>query len=255
MATAAEALDASIEGSLNILRQAEKAGVRHFAFVSSIVSVTNLQGPNRPLTDQDWNPSTREQALDGTHDPFFIYAVEKTLAEHAVWDFADKHPHIEVTTVNPPFFFGPFAPGYRNPTASISALSTNSMIYNFIRPEGGIPPHPSHIDVRDVARGLVAALRSPPTSQVGRKRILMSGEWFSPKDAVDYIAEVRPELKGRLSEQAKAAGPVPKSTFNDGRAEEVLGLEFSSWKKTVIDAVDDLLRLEKEWEAKGLVPA
>ena len=46
----------------------------------------------------DWSPVTREEALDGTRDPFYIYAVEKTLAERALWDFADKHPHIDVTT-------------------------------------------------------------------------------------------------------------------------------------------------------------
>ena len=31
-------LQVAVEGSLNIFRQAEKAGIRHFAFVSSIVT-------------------------------------------------------------------------------------------------------------------------------------------------------------------------------------------------------------------------
>ena len=46
----------------------------------------------------DWSPVTREEALDGTKDSFYIYVAEKTLAERALWDFADKHPHIDVTT-------------------------------------------------------------------------------------------------------------------------------------------------------------
>ncbi|KAJ3479149.1 hypothetical protein NLI96_g9264 [Meripilus lineatus] len=269
--SAAESLDSAIEGSLNILRQAEKVGIRRFAFVSSIVAVNPLRGGGG-WTDQgefdifvmmvtifmlstlDWSPVTREEALDGTKDNLYIYVAEKTLAERAVWDFAEKHPHIEVTTVNPPFFFGPFSPAYTNPDAKISALSTNSMVYELIRPEGAVPIHPSYIDVRDVALALVSALKSPPHSQVGRKRILMSGDWFSPKEAVEYIAEVRPELKDRVSTNALNSGPVGTRNIDNTRLKEVLGLVPRPWKETILDAVDSLIGLEKEWKSKGLVP-
>lgn len=33
--------------------------------------------------------------------PVAIYAAEKTLAEKAVWEFADSHPHVEMTTGTP----------------------------------------------------------------------------------------------------------------------------------------------------------
>ena len=93
--------------------------------------------------------------------------------------------------------YGPFAPGYRNPTASISALSTNGFIYGGILSPQGYPPPTDlligrWIDVRDAARAAVLALTSPPQSAVGRKRILISGEWFSFGDAAEYIASVRP---------------------------------------------------------------
>ena len=38
----ADSLDAAIEGGLNLLRQAEKAGITRFAFVSSIAAVNPL---------------------------------------------------------------------------------------------------------------------------------------------------------------------------------------------------------------------
>lgn len=41
---------------------------------------------------------TREEAVAGTGEPFLAYAAFKTFVERAVWDFADKHPHIDVTT-------------------------------------------------------------------------------------------------------------------------------------------------------------
>lgn len=45
----------------------------------------------------EWNPATKDEALDGEHDPFFVYCTSKKLAEEEVWKFADVHPEIEVT--------------------------------------------------------------------------------------------------------------------------------------------------------------
>lgn len=154
--------------------------------------------------------------------------------------------------MNPPFFFGPFAPSYRNDNASRAALSTNSFLYSFLDPNGTAPPYPSSVDVRDVAKALVLGLKAPPASQVGRKRILLSGEWFSAKDAVELIASARPELRNRLAKAVFNAPPVPKCTLDLSRAKEVLGLEFTDWKDTVLAAVDDLVKLEAQWKAKGV---
>ncbi|KAI0072519.1 hypothetical protein K474DRAFT_1667763 [Panus rudis PR-1116 ss-1] len=107
-----------------------------------------------------------------------------------------------IATVNPPYFYGPFAPEYRNDEATISGLSTNGYLYQLINPTGPAPPVAANIDVRDVAKALVAALKAPTTSQVGRKRIPLSGEWFSGKEAIEYLAKVRPQLKDRLSKVA-----------------------------------------------------
>ncbi len=203
-----------------------------------------------------------------------MYAAEKTLAERAIWEFAEKHPHIEVASggclrdsqkesrffdercfvVNPPFFLGPFAPRFTIPDGSISALSTNFIVYDFLRPDGPPPPHGSWIDVRDVARATVLALKAPPTSEVGRKRFLMSGEeWLNAKDVVDYIAEVRPELKDRLSREAQAApSGSMKNLMDNSRVKEVLGLVLTPWKTTIIEAVDDLIAIDKDWKSRGV---
>ena len=45
----------------------------------------------------DWVDTSREKAL-ASGDPAFVYVSEKTLAEQAVWDFAEKHPNIDVTS-------------------------------------------------------------------------------------------------------------------------------------------------------------
>lgn len=205
-------------------------------------------------------------------DPLMVYQTAKTLAERAAWDFVEQHPHVEFTSsqlvlflclatisdlpssVNPPILYGPLAPGYRNPDAKISALSSNSFLYDLLRRDGPAPISPAYLDVRDAARALVNALDSAPTAEVGPKRIVLSGEWFSAKDAVEYIAQSRPELADRLSDAAKSAPPAPPTPVDNTRAKEILKLEITDWKVSVIDGVDDLLKLEAEWKAKGLTP-
>jgi len=44
----------------------------------------------------DWYPATRESVPKGT--PMAAYRSAKTLAEQALWEFADAHPHLDVTT-------------------------------------------------------------------------------------------------------------------------------------------------------------
>ena len=44
---------------------------------------------------------------------------------------------------------------------------------------------------------------------------------------------------------------MPESNFDTSRVKEVLGFEFTDWHKTVDDAVDSLLALEKDWLSQG----
>ncbi|KAI0074398.1 NAD(P)-binding protein [Panus rudis PR-1116 ss-1] len=71
--SATEALEVAIEGSLNMIRQAERAGVKNFAYVSSAVALNFGDAP--PLTDQSWRPVTKEEALKKT-DKWDIYVAE-----------------------------------------------------------------------------------------------------------------------------------------------------------------------------------
>ncbi|TCD63894.1 hypothetical protein EIP91_004803 [Steccherinum ochraceum] len=262
-ASAEEAFTVAVEGSLNILRQAEKAGVKHFSFASSIVAVSTgfLAGDFNKINEDQWCEVDKEGILNNKNtDPVTIYIAEKVLSELAVWEFADRHPHIEVTAVNPPYFYGPFAPGYKayvgNSTISNSIFSTMVHLYSLITPKDDFnSPVPYFVDVRDVARALVAgALTSPPTSQVGRKRILLSGEWVQPAEIVELVETTRPALKGRLNEEFKKNPGGLKQIVDNKRLGEVLGLRVTPWKKTFLDGIDDLLRVEEEWKKAGLTP-
>ena len=44
-----------------------------------------------------WNLTTRETVLNPATEAFVAYGGYKTLAEQALWDFADAHPHMNIT--------------------------------------------------------------------------------------------------------------------------------------------------------------
>ena len=45
-----------------------------------------------------WASVTKEQAVAPDANPFVTYIGEKKYAELAVWEFADKHPHVDITS-------------------------------------------------------------------------------------------------------------------------------------------------------------
>lgn len=111
------------------------------------------------------------------------------------------------------------------------------------------------MDVRDLARAHVAALNSPSASVIGRKRLIVASPYdFNYKDAIEYIAEQRPELKARLISDTSKAPEHANAPWDLSRLEEVTGVKsesFKTWHETILDTVDALLALEKEWVKKG----
>lgn len=130
------------------------------------------------------------------------------------------------------------------------------LIYWFCNPDGPtlVGSHP--VDCRDVAKAVVASLTAPPTSQVGRKWTLVNGHWFNGRNAVEIIARHRRELKPRLSRHALAEEPPGEHYPADrSRAREVLGIaEYIAWEETVFGPLDSVVKLQDEWNAKGLIP-
>ncbi|KAF8160639.1 hypothetical protein B0H34DRAFT_795528 [Crassisporium funariophilum] len=248
-------LNSAIQGSLNVLRQAEKAGVEKFVVTSSTATVfgdPSLKGVT--LRAEHWNPMTKEQALSGGSPA--AYAAAKKFAELAVWEWAEAHPHVDVTTIIPPFLYGPAAPmSLPIPTPDFNAISTNLMIYNLITPTGVFPPRPAYVDFRDAARAHVGALQSRPSLPKERKRVLFASPYgFVFKDALGMIARGRPEVKDRLIQ-----APAPEFSFDRydidfERVEEITGVkkgDFHTLEETLLGVIDDILKLEKEWKRNG----
>jgi len=248
---AAELVKGAVDGLLNVTRQAEKAGIKKIIITSTLLTAAT---PTMSFTDQDWYPVTKEAALGGAG--FDAYHAAKTLAEKELWSFADAHPHIEITTLNPPYLYGPFAEGFTVSSGDYYALSTDLYIYKFLTPEGTFPTYPLYIDVRDAAKAHLLALSSPPTSKVGRKRVIMSSvHEVDFAEIIELIKTKRPELKDRITKTAPPQFPFKRLPFNVKRLEEVTGMkesDFTPLEDTILGTVDSLIVVEKQWKAAGV---
>jgi nucleoside-diphosphate-sugar epimerase len=196
---------------------------------------------------------TREDALKPSATGFEVYCVSKGLSDLTVRNFIKEHPNsIDITSIHPSYIYGPHGHGqvYNSP-----ASGTNRFVYTLIdgepgRPVSGYDPAlrgpPLNVDVRDVARAHVLALKLPPSETP--KRFILSTSTFTWIEAVELLAEKRPELKDRLPKitgNEPSLGPV--ATLDTSKTESVLGMKnYVKWQDTVLDTIEDLLRAEKE---------
>lgn len=158
--------------------------------------------------------------------------------------------------MSPTYFFGPFAPGHRTPFEgeefSTNNISTMAFFWQLLIPDGNLPGW-IWIDVRDVAKIHVDALFAPPTAKVGRKRFLVSGEYHHPREVADLIIKERPAFAHRINKHVDEAPNMGQVVFNE-RVNELLGptgFKLVPWKRTMVDAVDQIAELEKFWAEKG----
>ncbi|THH12756.1 hypothetical protein EW146_g7395 [Bondarzewia mesenterica] len=247
------ALTSALEGTMNVLKQAMEHKVNKVVLTATWAATITPGDRTKvwsggKFTENDWGRVTREQILDGTHDSLWVYVATKIMAEQAAWRFAEEHRELDLASINPPFVYGPFVKGLAVPGKT--GLGSNGLLYQLIAGEKGRPLpvqlSPYFCDVRDVATAHVLALSVPPAQDVQSKRFLISGGHILWKDAVQFLANERPDLADRLpSLENTPPLPGPLSSIDTSRAKAVLGLaQYIGWEETVTDSFYDLLSAE-----------
>ena len=134
-----EIMRPAVEGTENVLRAAAAEGVERVVQTSTTGAIGFSHSPEIVLNETHWND-----------DPQMTYFVAKTKSERLAWQIADELD-IDMVTVNPTGILGQY--DYRiTPSTSLvrGFLEGSSMSV-----QGGV----NIVDVRDVARGHLLALR------------------------------------------------------------------------------------------------
>ncbi|KAK7443201.1 hypothetical protein VKT23_015798 [Stygiomarasmius scandens] len=263
-------LQVAIEGSLNIIRQAHKAGIKKFVFTSSLGAAWHDSlGPI--ITGDDWNSITAEEAQSA--DVMTQYTAAETLSEKAVWEYSEQHPEIDVVTsmllaVFPVFILNVcqysllssmvrFLDGQVRPDSpDYAALSTNIYIYNLLTKHGVFPPHPRHVDVRDLALLHIRALETSFTGAHRKRLVIGAPDALDLEEVLHLIQKRWPKLAERLNES-----PLPdydeevtQIGFDYNSTKQITGFrrtDFRSASESVTDTVASLLALEHSWSLGG----
>ncbi|GLA08381.1 hypothetical protein AnigIFM60653_009912 [Aspergillus niger] len=144
--------------------------------------------------------ATAEQAI-ARNDTVLGYNVSNTRAEAAAWQFTEKaKPGFDLTGINPDIITGPMIHPIHGPK---SINETNHFaIASFIdgthkRIEGVTFLFYHFVDVRDVARSHVDALKYPAAAN---QRVLLIAGLISPQLVVNTIRQNFPSLEDRVPE-------------------------------------------------------
>ncbi|KAF8908384.1 hypothetical protein CPB85DRAFT_1254037 [Mucidula mucida] len=218
----------ALKGTLKVMKAAHKAGVTRIVLTASIAGVDDpTKGGfirDYTYTATDWNPLTYEMALSGNLPGLGTYAVSKTLAEKAAWDFVKAHPEIKLTAIN----------------HVVLVISGTTEV-----PKTGVP---LFVDVRDAARAHVLALKN---DAVIGQRVLLNGGSYTFYQIVKLLQQKRPELASRLpSLEGVEDEPGPFARVDTAIAEKTLGMQFLSFEESFLDTIDSLVAIENADKAR-----
>lgn len=193
----------TVEGTLNLLRAIKRYAndsVKNVIYTSSLSACWNLdkvEDKSLVIDESTWNSYEWEDINDDNR--YLAYSVAKKKAEKAAWDFLENEkPFFKLTTIVPPFVFGPQRFDWK---AKENVLSGSAEIILSLLSSGSTlqdlhdAPISLAVDVRDLAVYHVLPLTNPTLEQ---KRLLTIAGKFSGQRVLNVINENFTELKGKV---------------------------------------------------------
>jgi len=179
---APEMTAANVTGTANVIDAVVAAGVRRLVHTSSVVAV-GLSVDGRPCDETaHWNFEA-----EGLND---AYAITKRRAEEVVHA---ANARVDAVIVNPTYMFGP----------RDARPSSGRLIVDVVRGRvpGWTPGYNNFVDVRDVARGMIAAWQRGARGE----RYILAGHDMTYGDVMRRIAAVAGTRPPRLRVPRPAA--------------------------------------------------
>jgi dihydroflavonol-4-reductase len=235
------------EGTLRALKAAVAARVERVVVTSSMAAIVygHKSRAGRTFTEADWsNP-------DGPN--ISPYAISKTRAERAAWQFMETSGgETGLVSINPGAVFGP--------AHDRGVESSGEIISIMMRGRAPLVPRVglTVVDVRDVAEAHIAALEKPGV--VGR-RFITTAEGMRFLDIGTVLGEAFPDRRRRMPRgelpdflvrlagifdptarnAAAELGIVPQ--FSNESARELLGIRFRSGREAIVAMAESLITL------------
>ena len=236
----------AVDGTLRAMNAAWQAGVHRVVLTSSVAAVMNKDVPNGYTLDED------DWSQEG-HPACDAYALSKTLAERAAWDFCDEHPEMRLTVICPGLVFGkPLDRRYGTSLELIDRFMKGKML---AVPNFGMPI----VDLADVSALHVEALKRPATA--GKRYIAAAGFAMMPKLA-GWLKEAYPDRRiptrkapswavravGRFDPTARAIVPIlgRRLKISNERARVDMDHQFVSMRDATLAAAEFLASKAKK---------
>jgi nucleoside-diphosphate-sugar epimerase len=241
-----ELVDPALNGTRNVFSAVVKNGVKRVVVTSSVAAVYHpgeSKSPSYVYTESDWNTLS---SLDNLPYPY-----SKVLAEREAWKLAGEN-NINLTTVNPPFIFGPVVAKDR--VKSVEDLNaSNAFLRGFLTASSSdkisATAGLSAVHARDVAKAHRLALENDST--IGQ-RLICSALKFSRAQLTLLLADLYPQYKDHIPSDIEYTDDV--TTIEQGverahsfSSNNLLKLtpfgEFISLKDMVKETVDSMIEL------------
>ncbi|VDL72977.1 unnamed protein product [Nippostrongylus brasiliensis] len=184
------------------------------------------------------------------------YAKSKTLAEKAAWDFwntLDRNTRFSLTVLNPTFIIGPVLSDSENGSCTVIGRIMDFRTY-LASPKVSL----GVVDVRDVARAHVEALKRPETDG---ERILISARsvWFkemmdwlrkefkhmgyniSRIEAPNWLVKMYAALNVDKQVQAVMHRIGPELRFNNSKSHEIMGMDYTEPRISLSEMVHSMI--------------
>ncbi len=173
------------EGTLNVLKAAKNAGIKRVVITSSDSAVSQHEDADKRVQHAgDWSDINMPRISP--------YALSKTIAERAAWEYVDGYDDLELVTINPALVLGP----------ALESDYGSSLEALVLLLKGSYPLVPkldwAIVDVRDVASLHRIAWESPEAA--GQRLICSNGNrWIVDisKQLIDEFPAYRRKLPNR----------------------------------------------------------
>ncbi|KAJ7612291.1 D-lactaldehyde dehydrogenase [Roridomyces roridus] len=237
----------AVQGTIGILESARKygRGVRRVVITSSAVAVSDMtvKEDSGALDEFHWNTAAVQAVSEKSADTGNLdkYCNSKVLAERGAWEFLDRYRTEvgwDIAVLNPPLVLGPVI--HEGPSPAGLNTSTKMMFNAFFTTEGLKTSGGQWANVKDVGRAHLLAVMTELPDYVP----LAAG--FAWQDLLDAVpASATHYQKGFPGSITTEMWP---RHMDNTRAQEVLGMEYTSMHETVEETLAD-------YESRGWIKA